>query len=43
MGELKSRRKEALDTFFEMIGQEACNQIKVVTCDQHRGYADSVN
>lgn len=38
----QSRRKEALDTFFEMIGKEACERIKVVTCDQHKGYADSV-
>jgi len=38
----KSRRKEALDTFFSMIGKESCSQIKVVTCDQHRGYAESV-
>ena len=38
----QSRRKEALDLFFEMIGREACKNIKVVTCDQHRGYADSV-
>jgi transposase len=37
-----SRRKEALDSFFEMIGTEACSEIKVVTCDQHRGYAESV-
>ncbi len=37
-----SRRKEALDTFFEMLGREGCKQIKVVTCDQHRGYAESV-
>lgn len=37
-----SRRKEALDTFFELIGGEACKEIKVVTCDQHRGYAESV-
>jgi transposase len=37
-----SRRKEALDTFFEIIGTEACQKIKVVTCDQHRGYAESV-
>jgi len=37
-----SRRKEALDTFFEMIGPEACKKIEVVTCDQHRGYAESV-
>lgn len=38
----QSRRKEALDTFFEVIGPEACRQIQVVTCDQHRGYAESV-
>lgn len=38
----QSRRKEALDTFFEMIGSEACKKIRVVTCDQHRGYAESV-
>lgn len=38
----QSRRKEALDTFFEMIGSDACRDIKVVTCDQHRGYAESV-
>jgi transposase len=25
-----------------MIGSEACKKIKVVTCDQHRGYAESV-
>ena len=37
-----SRRKEALDAFFEIIGKEACAEIKVVTCDQHRGYAESV-
>lgn len=37
-----SRRKEALDTFFELIGPEACKKIKVVTCDQHKGYAESV-
>lgn len=38
----KSRRKEALDTFFEMIGPDGCKEIKVVTCDQHKGYAESV-
>lgn len=37
-----SRRKEALDAFFAVIGKEACGEIKVVTCDQHRGYAESV-
>jgi transposase len=39
----QSRRKEALDTFFEMLGPAACKNIKVVTCDQHRGYAESVS
>jgi len=38
----QSRRKEALDLFFELIGPESCKQIKVVTCDQHRSYAESV-
>ena len=37
-----SRRKEALDTFFELIGPEGCKRIEVVTCDQHKGYAQSV-
>lgn len=39
----QSRRKEALDSFFEIIGAEACKGIQVVTCDQHRGYAESVS
>lgn len=38
----KSRRKEALDTFFAMIGEEACADIKVVATDQHEGYGKSV-
>jgi len=38
----KSRRKEALDLFFEMIGTEACADIKVVATDQHEGYGASV-
>lgn len=38
----QSRRGEALDTFFEMIGKDACEKIKVVTTDQHNGYAESV-
>lgn len=38
----QSRRKEALDRFFQLIGPKACEEIKVVTCDQHRGYAESV-
>lgn len=39
----QSRRKEALDCFFEAIGVEACNEIKVVATDQHEGYSASVN
>lgn len=38
----QSRRKEALDTFFMMLGSESCKQIKFVTCDQHRSYAESI-
>lgn len=37
-----SRRKEALDQFFEIIGPERCKQIKVVATDQHEGYSASV-
>lgn len=39
----KSRRKEALDTFFEMIGPNACEKIVVVATDQHAGYGASVD
>jgi len=38
----KSRRKEALDEFFEVLGEEACRQIEVVATDQHDGYGKSV-
>jgi len=38
----KSRRKEALDQFFELLGKEACERIKVVATDQHEGYGASV-
>lgn len=38
----KSRRKEALDTFFEVLGTERCEQIRVVATDQHEGYSASV-
>lgn len=38
----KSRKKRALDEFFELFGKEACKEIKVVAADQHQGYADSV-
>lgn len=37
-----SRKKKALDEFFKIIGQEACNQIEVVAADQHDAYAASV-
>lgn len=38
-----SRRKEALDEFFKILGEEACKEIKVVATDQHEGYSASVN
>jgi len=38
----KSRRKEALDEFFKLIGEGACQDIKVVATDQHDDYAASV-
>ncbi len=38
----KSRRKEALDEFFILLGEEACENIKVVATDQHEGYGASV-
>lgn len=38
----QSRRKEALDMFFELLGPEACQGIEVVATDQHDGYAASV-
>lgn len=37
-----SRRKEALDEFFLIIGKKACDEIQVVACDMYRGYAASV-
>lgn len=37
-----SRRKEALDEFFKIIGALACSNIKVVATDQHKGYSASV-
>lgn len=37
-----SRRKEALDTFFEVLGEEGCKNIRVVATDQHEGYNQSV-
>ncbi len=38
----QSRRKEALDMFFDLIGTEACEKIQVVATDQHDGYGASV-
>lgn len=38
----KSRRKEALDNFFELLGPEGCSQIEVVATDQHDAYTASV-
>ena len=38
----KSRRKAALDEFFILLGQDACNEIEVVATDQHEDYAASV-
>jgi len=38
----KSRKKEALDLFFEVIGKEACENIQVVATDQHEGYGASI-
>jgi transposase len=38
----KSRRKEALDQFFELLGKERCQDIEVVATDQHDGYGASV-
>jgi len=37
-----SRRKEALDGFFKLLGPEACSKIEVVAMDQHEGYRASV-
>ena len=38
----QSRRKDALDAFFKIIGSEACKKIKVVATDQHEGYGASI-
>jgi transposase len=37
----ESRRKEALDQFYLLIGKNACAEIEVVACDQHDAYAAS--
>jgi transposase len=39
----ESRDKAALDEFFLIIGKERCDQIEVVTGDQHDPYKASVN
>lgn len=38
----QSRRKEALDEFFRLIGKEACLDIRIVSTDQHEGYGASI-
>jgi transposase len=38
----KSRRAEALDEFFKLIGEQACSKIQVVATDQHEAYSLSV-
>ena len=38
----ESRRKEALDQFFLLIGKEQCQKILVVATDQHEGYGASI-
>lgn len=38
----QSRRKEALDEFFMLLGKENCKKIEVVATDQHDGYAASI-
>jgi transposase len=38
----ESRRKEALDQFFILIGPEQSRKIEVVATDQHEGYAASI-
>jgi transposase len=38
----QSRRKEALDQFFELLGPQRCQDIEVVATDQHDGYGASV-
>lgn len=38
----QSRRKQALDEFFKLLGEEACLGIEVVATDQHEDYAASI-
>lgn len=37
----RSRRKAALDSFFEKVGKKYCNGIKVIVTDQHEDYLKS--
>lgn len=37
-----SRKQKALDQFFELLGEDRCKRIKVVACDQHEAYSNSV-
>lgn len=39
----QSRRKQALDEFFQLLGSDACKDIEVVATDQHEAYATSVH
>lgn len=38
----QSRRRQALDKFFEKIGPERCRRVAVVATDQHEDYARSI-
>lgn len=38
----QSRRKAALDEFFQLIGKQACEGIRIVATDQHEGYGASI-
>ena len=39
----QSRRKEALDEFFRLLGPQACELLQVVATDQYEGYSSSVS
>jgi transposase len=38
----ESRKKQALDQFFLLLGSERCKKIEVVASDEHEGYAASI-
>ncbi len=38
----ESRKKEALDQFFILIGKQSCEKIEVVATDEHDGYESSI-